>query len=156
MRRTRSAAPTGAAFLLAQLGAHAAQRFAKRIAPLGILPPHAGILHAIASGSIRNQRELARHLGVQPSRLVLLLDELSDKGLVERQRSASDRRNYELALTRKGEQLLEKMRDLVAGHEASLLAALTAEERGTLVSLLRKIADEQELTPGVHPGYRRL
>jgi DNA-binding MarR family transcriptional regulator len=156
MRRTRSAPPTGAAFLLAQLGAHAAQRFAKRIAPLGILPPHAGILHAIASGSIRNQRELARHLGVQPSRLVLLLDELSDKGLVERQRSASDRRNYELALTRKGEQLLEKMRDLVAGHEASLLAALTAEERGTLVSLLRKIADEQELTPGVHPGYRRL
>jgi DNA-binding HxlR family transcriptional regulator len=101
MRRTRSAPPTGAAFLLAQLGAHAAQRFAKRIAPLGILPPHAGILHAIASGSIRNQRELARHLGVQPSRLVLLLDELSDKGLVERQRSASDRRNYELALTRK-------------------------------------------------------
>jgi DNA-binding MarR family transcriptional regulator len=156
MRRTRSAPPTGAAFLLAQLGAHAAQRFAKRIAPLGILPPHAGILHAIASGSIRNQRELARHLGVQPSRLVLLLDELSDKGLVERQRSASDRRNYELALTRKGEQLLEKMRDLVAGHEASLLATLTAEERGTLVSLLRKIADEQELTPGVHPGYRRL
>jgi DNA-binding MarR family transcriptional regulator len=118
--------------------------------------PHAGILRAISTGSIRNQRELARHLGVQPSRLVILLDELSDKELVERQRSASDRRNYELALTKRGEQLLQKMRDLVVGHEDTLLAGLSAGERSTLVTLLRKIAAHQELTPGVHPGYCNL
>ena len=30
------------------------------------------------------------------------------------------------------------------------------EERETLASLCRKIADQQGLTPGVHPGFRKL
>jgi len=38
----------------------------------------------------------------------------------------------------------------------SFCAALTKEERLQLSALCRRIADEQGLTPGVHPGYRSL
>ena len=148
--------PTGAAFLLAQLGAHAADRFAARIEVLGISPPHAGILRMIAATPDCNQQTLAKRLGVLPSRMVILIDELTGKGLVERQRSQKDRRHSKLALTNAGGQMLEKLSMLAAEHEADLCAALTKKERETLAGLCRKIVAHQGLTPDVHPGYQKL
>src|ERR1043165_6088603 len=135
----RKCGPTGAAFLLAQLGAHAAQRFADRIRPLGISPPHAGILRMIASMPECSQQSLARRMGVVPSRIVVLIDELADKNLVERRRSEKDRRNYELALTPDGYKLLERLFVAAAEHETDLCAALTEGERAKLASLCRTI-----------------
>jgi DNA-binding MarR family transcriptional regulator len=148
--------PSGAAFLLAQLGAHAAERFGKRIEVLGISPPHAGILRLIAAMPSCNQQALANRLGVLPSRMVILIDELADKGLVKRTRSQKDRRHSELALTRTGRQLLGKLSKLAMEHEAELCAALTTKERDTLAAVCRKIVRQQGLTPDVHPGYRKL
>jgi DNA-binding MarR family transcriptional regulator len=148
--------PTGAAFLLTQLGTHAARLFGERVAVLGITPPHAGILRMIASMPECSQQQLAERLGILPSRMVLLIDELDEKGLVKRQRSATDRRNYELQLTAKGRKTLEKMLLLAGEHEATLLAGLTADEHATLAKLCQKVAKHQGLTPGVHPGYRNL
>lgn len=148
--------PTGAAFLLAQLGAHAADRFADRITHLGIRPAHAGILRFIARTPGLNQQRLANFLGILPSRMVLLIDELAEKGLVQRRRSAKDRRHSELVLTRKGEHTLKALSKIVVAHEADLCGALTREERDTLARLGRKIVRHQGLTPDVHPGYRNL
>ena len=148
--------PTGAAFLLAQLGAHAAEAFGQRIAALGMTPPHAGILRLIAAMPNCNQQSLAERLGVLPSRMVMLIDELAEKGWVERRRSQEDRRHSELVLTKAGNVTLEKLGRLAAEHEASLCAALSPEERETLAALCRRIADQQGLTPQVHPGYRKL
>jgi DNA-binding MarR family transcriptional regulator len=99
---------------------------------------------------------LAKKLRVLPSRLVILLDELAGKGLVERRRSTKDRRHSELILTRRGRTMLEKLSKLAAEHEADLCAALTAAERDTLAALGRKIVHQQGLTPDVHPGYRKI
>ena len=148
--------PTGAAFLLAQLGAHAAGRFADRIAHLGIMPAHAGILRFIARTPGLNQQRLAKFLGVLPSRMVLLIDQLANKGLVQRRRSTKDRRHSELVLTKKGEHTLGRISKIVIAHEADLCGALTRKEEDTLARLGRKIVDQQGLTPDVHPGYRDL
>jgi DNA-binding MarR family transcriptional regulator len=147
---------TGAAFLLSQIGAHAAERFGRRIAVLGLSRPHAGILRFIAKNPAVNQLGLAKRLGVLPSRMVLLIDELTDIGLVERKRSVRDRRHSELVLTAKGERTLQKLRKIAAEHESDLLAALTKREREQLAAIGRKIVQQQGLTPDVHPGYRRL
>jgi DNA-binding MarR family transcriptional regulator len=154
--QSRKPPPTGAAFLLAQLGAHAADRFAERIDVLGITPPHAEILRLIARTPSCNQKALAKRLGVLPSRMVVLIDEMTEKGLIKRKRSAKDRRHSELVLTKRGERVLEKLSHLAAKHEADLLAGLSAKERGTLAALGRKIVYQQGLTPDVHPGYRKL
>jgi len=148
--------PTGAAFLLAQLGAHGAQRFAERIRVLGISPPHAGILRMIGSMPDCSQQKLARRMGLVPSRIVVLIDELAAKGLVERRRSTKDRRNYALALTRHGSGILDQLAGVAAEHEADFCAALTPAERIKLAGLCRKIVAQQKLIPDVHPGYRNL
>ena len=154
--KTTPTRPSGAAFLLAQLGAHAAERFGARIKVLGIAPRHAGILRMIATTPSCNQQALAKRLGVLPSRMVLLIDELAEKGLVERRRNPNDRRHSDLVLTNKGNRMLEKLSRLAAEHEADLCAALTTKERATLATLCRKIVAQQNLTPDVHPGYRKL
>ncbi|MFJ6722731.1 MarR family winged helix-turn-helix transcriptional regulator [Streptomyces sp. NPDC091259] len=146
--------PRGAAFLLAQIGAHAAGRFAERVGHLGLTPADVGLLRMIAGQPGRSQRALAEDLGVVPSRVVALIDGLEGKGLVERRRSAEDRRNHELHLTAEGRRTLGAVSRAAAAHEDALLAALDPEQRTHLLGLLEAVAAEQELTPGVHPGYR--
>ncbi len=41
-------------------------------------------------------------------------------------------------------------------HEEALCTGLDPQERIALAGLLRRIAEAQQLTAGVHPGYRRL
>ena len=145
----------GVAFLLAQVGAHAAAKFAERLQRLKLTPADAGILRIISRGSNPSQQALADRLGMFPSRLVLLLDELEAAGLVERRASASDRRVVALHLTARGTRTLEQIGRVAQEHRADLCAALTERERASLARLLAKIAAQQKMTPGVHPGYAR-
>jgi DNA-binding MarR family transcriptional regulator len=144
----------GAAFLLAQLGAHATARYAARVAELDLDPAQTGVLHLIAREPGQSQQALAARLGVLPSRVVGLLDTLEARKLLERRRHPGDRRNHALHLTEPGLRLLEQIRAVAVEHEAELTAALNPAEHAELTALLRKVADEQGLTPGVHPGYR--
>jgi DNA-binding MarR family transcriptional regulator len=141
--------------LLSQLGTHAALAFGRKIKGFGISPPHVGILRWIRDNAGENQRQLATHLGVLPSRLVLLLDELETKGLVTRQRSLQDRRNQVLQLSKKGTRLLEKVELIAAAHEADLSSALTESEREILIDLCAKLAAHRGVTPHGHPGYMK-
>ena len=150
------AARPGVAFMLAQIGAHAAAKFADLLVPLKFTPPQAGILGVISRQNGLSQQALADLLGMFPSRLVLMLDELEQAGLIERRPHNSDRRVYALHLTARGKKALQAITRVAREHEDALCAALNASERETLAQLLSRIADEQQLRPGVHPGYRRL
>jgi DNA-binding MarR family transcriptional regulator len=144
------------AFLLAQLGAHAASQFAERLRVLELAPADAGILRLLRVAAGLSQQELASKLRIHPSRLVAILDNLEKQGFVERRTNAGDRRLYSLYLTKDGGEVLEKIGKVAREHQDALLAALNKEERDELADLLLKIADQQGLARGVHPGYQRL
>jgi len=146
----------GIAFLLAQIGAHAAERFADRIAGLDLTPAQAGLLRAVAMEPGRSQQAIATQLGIPPSRFVFLVDALEQRGLVARRRNDTDRRLYALHLTGEGEELMAKLHAVGAAHEEDICAGLTAGQRQALRETLQHIATQQGLTKGVHPGYRRL
>jgi len=63
---------------------------------------------------------------------------------------------YSLYLTKDGGEVLEKIGRMAREHQDALLSALNKEERDELADLLLKIADQQGLVRGVHPGYQRL
>ncbi|MFE9423277.1 MarR family winged helix-turn-helix transcriptional regulator [Kitasatospora sp. NPDC006697] len=150
----RPPAQGGAAFLLAQLGAHAAERFAERIAVLDLTPAQAGLLRTLARAPGRSQRELADDLGMPPSRFVPFADGLEQRGLIERRRNAEDRRLYALHLTDQGTALLGELAKVAMEHERQMCESLSGEEREQFIALLRRVADAQGLVPGVHPGFR--
>ena len=146
----------GSAFLLTQIGTHAAQEFAGRVAALDLTPPQAGLLRAIAAGPGRSQQALARYLGTPPTRLVALVDGLEERGLVERRRNADDRRLYAVHLTDAGRRFMGRLARVAREHDDALLDGLTADERAGLHDLLTRVARTRGLVAGVHPGYRTL
>jgi DNA-binding MarR family transcriptional regulator len=88
--------------------------------------------------------------------LVVLLDELETKGLVERRRSPQDRRSQQLQLTLKGSRLLERVERIAMAHDADLGSGLTEMERDTLIELCAKLAAHRGLSAHGHPGYGKL
>lgn len=145
---------SGAAFLLAQLGSHAAAKFAERLAKTRLVPAHAGILRILGATPGITQQTLASLLGMVPSRLVAMLDEMDTRGLTERRRNEDDRRSHALYLTDKGRKMLTAIGEIAREHQRLLLAALSEPEGAQLAELLQRIADQQGLTRNVHPGYK--
>jgi DNA-binding MarR family transcriptional regulator len=145
-----------ACFLLAQLGSHAAARFAERLKPLGFVPAHAGILRLLVQKPGISQQDLATALNMHASRLVGVIDELEESGMVERRPSPRDRRLYELHLTEKGEKGLADIGRVAREHNQDLLGGLSADQQKQLAELLQRVARHQGLSSGVHPGYRQL
>jgi DNA-binding MarR family transcriptional regulator len=144
------------AFLLSQLGAHAATRFAERMSVLQLSPADVGILRLLRTAAGISQQELSARLQIHPSRLVAILDNLERRELVERKPNPADRRLYSLHLTKTGGETLQRIGKVAREHQDTLLAALSSEERSILTEMLLKVADEQGLTRGVHPGYQRM
>jgi DNA-binding MarR family transcriptional regulator len=146
--------PPGSAFLLAAVGAHAAARFAARSADLGLTPPQVGLLGLIAASPGQSQQAVAQLLGMPPSRLVGLVDALADRGLLERRRNRDDRRLNGLHVTDAGKAMLAEIAEIGRAHDDALCRSLDSAERETLRALLSRIAADQGLRPGIHPGYR--
>lgn len=144
------------AFLLAQVGAIAAEQFAERAATIGLSRAQTGLLRAIVSNEPMTQQALAAYLDLAASRLVVLVDELTEAGTLERRPVADDRRAYAVHLTAAGKELFGKLAQIGREHEQAFCAALTESERTHLGELLQKLADAHGLRTGVHPGYRTM
>ncbi len=155
-RTARPQVPRSTTFLVTQVGAHAASRFAERLKELDMAPPHAGILRNIAVHPGTSQQALAARLGMAPSRLVALLDELQGRGLVERKQHPDDRRLHALHLTAAGAETMAAIGRVARAQDEEVLRALDAKERQVLGDLLARVADDRGLSPGVHPGFSRM
>ena len=158
-RRGLSAPPSaarlrvpGVAFLLAQLGFHSSSLWKDRLAPLGMDPRHVVLLRHVAAAEGQSQQALGKAMQIPASRMVALVDELERRGVLERRPSLADRRAHALVLTGEGRRLLDRIMKVSADHEAQLCAGLTQAERQQLIALLSRVAAEQGLPTGVHPG----
>ena len=151
-----NAPPVGLAFLISQVGAHAAHGFAELLSQLDLKPHDAGILRILGSNPGQSQQALSDLLGAFPSQLVAMVDGLEKRGLVERRNNPHDRRSYRLYLTKTGRKTLARIGKLTLQLESDLFAALHEQDRAVLLGLLTRIISEQGLTPGVHPAYKQI
>jgi DNA-binding MarR family transcriptional regulator len=142
-------------FLLSKLGFMSASGFAAALEPENIHPGHFALLRMIKAAEGSSQNALGDSLHIPPSRMVALLDELEQRGLVERRRSPADRRINLVHLTDAGVSTLERAAVIAADWEARLCAGLDDDERATLAALLRRLAEGHDLPVGVHPGLAR-
>jgi DNA-binding MarR family transcriptional regulator len=142
----------GIAYLLVQLGFHVARRFGERLAPLGLEPRQFGMLTRLAANEGRSQQAIGELIGLNPTRMVFLVDELEKQGLVERRRNPDDRRSHALYLTDQGRARLSEAVRVSAGHDREIGASLTGAQRKELAALLRQVADEQGISEDSLPG----
>ncbi|MGY1828502.1 MarR family winged helix-turn-helix transcriptional regulator [Blastococcus sp. SYSU DS0541] len=97
------------------------------------------LLLACASDDGMSQRDLAGVLGLDPSQVVLLVDELAESGLVERRPSGTDRRTKLVVGTAAGRELRAAAVVDVDAAVAVQLADLTATEQYLLRDLLGRL-----------------
>jgi DNA-binding MarR family transcriptional regulator len=90
----------------------------------------------------RQQAELARVLGIDPTNVVGLLNELEADGLIERRRAEHDRRRHTVALTAAGRERLSALETVLVTVERRVLSALDEVQRATLHQLLQKALGE--------------
>ena len=131
-------------FLLKRLGAAAKTRAFEAYEETGLGPYHHAVLSVLDEGSRETQSAIADALGYDPGQLVGLLDELEDRGLLERRRDPSDRRRHIVRLTAEGAQALGLLRALAHRIEDEFLAGLDEDERATLHALLLRLARRHE------------
>jgi DNA-binding MarR family transcriptional regulator len=142
----------GAAFLLSQVGYHTSKLWQQRLAALDMDPRHVVLLRLIAAEEGRSQQALGKQMRIPASRVVALVDDLERRGFLERRRSPADRRAWALFLTAEGRAALGRVMAVSADHEDRICAGLTGDERAQLITLLGRIAANQGLVEGVHPG----
>jgi DNA-binding MarR family transcriptional regulator len=94
---------------------------------------------ACAAADGISQRDLAETLGLDPSQVVLLVDELATAGLVERRPSPSDRRTRLVAATAQGLRAVRGAAHRAASGQQRRLSRLSAEEQATLRGLLSRL-----------------
>src|SRR5262245_35244671 len=143
-----------AAFLLSKVGFEASRRFRSALAPLGLEPRHFALMRYVAADEGQTQQALGDALGIPKSRMVALVDDLEARGLLERRLRADDRRARALHLTQEGCDCLEEALQIEAGHNAALTGRLSPDEYEHLVTVLQKLAAEQDMDPEMHPSIR--
>jgi MarR family transcriptional regulator, lower aerobic nicotinate degradation pathway regulator len=131
-------------FLLKRLGFAAKEQAMAAYEQTGLHPYHHAILIALSEGSHKTQGSIADALGYDRGQLVGLLDELEERGLVERRRDPEDRRRHVVSLTPEGEKALGRMRAVARLNEDAFLDPLSADERATLHALLLRLAKKND------------
>ncbi len=144
--------PRSVGFLISQLGFFSSKRFTEALEPLEIGPREFLLLRFVAASGGQSQQALAERLGVPPSRMVALIDDLEGRGLVERRPDPEDRRIRAVHLTKKGGQTLERAAEVAIEYERKLCSPLAEDERDLLIDLLQKVQESQTELRGVHPG----
>ncbi len=105
----------------------------------GLSPGRVGLLIYIDANPGVTQSRLAEAVERDRSTMVGVLDQLEERGLIERRRG-EDRRTNGLRLTRAGRTLLARALRGIARHEKRIAARLSAAERRQLLELLGRIS----------------
>ena len=129
-------------FLLKRLGFAAKEQALAAYETSGLHPYHHAVLAVLDEGSRETQREIADALGYDRGQLVGLLDELQERGLVQRKRDPADRRRHIVQLTSEGRRALAKLRALGGRVDDDFLAPLDDGERARLHALLLALAQQ--------------
>jgi DNA-binding MarR family transcriptional regulator len=105
---------------------------------IGLTPPLFAVLNYLDANEGAIQLQVGSAMGIDPSTMVSLVDQLERAALAKRRPHARDRRAREILITPKGRRTLERARELAEQVEGDVLQGLSTGERRRLIQLLRK------------------
>ncbi len=116
-------------------------RTAEALDSVGLTTALFALLNVLGTHEGANQQELGAAMGIDPSTMVSLIDQLEAAGLAKRRPRASDRRAREVVITPKGRRVLKQAQKLAKQVEDDVLRGLSGAERRQVLALLRRALD---------------
>ncbi|MDP3084458.1 MAG: MarR family winged helix-turn-helix transcriptional regulator [Rubrivivax sp.] len=127
-------------FRLAMVDVQARRIFQRHIgAPFKLRPVEFTLLALLLGNVAAAPKQISQTLQMPPPNVSVLLDRLAERGLVQRQRSPTDGRAWQITLTAAGSELAQRAHAISLTMESGLLAALSPGERALLQELLAKL-----------------
>jgi DNA-binding MarR family transcriptional regulator len=139
--------PPSAGMLLVKLGRAAERRYTDALKPSKLTPKHLGVLFEVRARAT-TQQALCDSVGIDPSKLVGLLNDLEDEGLLVRRRDPADRRRHIVEVSKEGRARLAIAERAAKQVEEELLGGLDDDERQALHALLARVADSSGVIEG--------
>jgi DNA-binding MarR family transcriptional regulator len=99
------------------------------------------VLLALDHSSVRTQAALAEAIGADKTRIIPTLDELQDKGYIERTPDPDDRRVRLLAITESGRAVKDAVQAEIQRGEERWLGTLSASDRRVFLRVLSQLSD---------------
>src|SRR5262245_35143502 len=98
------------------------------------------VLLALDRSSIRTQVALAEAIGADKTRIIAILDELQQQGLIERVPDPEDRRARLLEITHEGRRVKEATQAAIQRGEERWLGTLSATDRAVFLRVLQELS----------------
>jgi DNA-binding MarR family transcriptional regulator len=133
-------------FWLRFISNHVSHAFARKVESLDVTVAEWVILRELHGRDATAPSDLATLTGLTRGAISKLADRLLAKKLLSRAYSNEDRRYQALTLTAAGKRLVPQLAKLADENDAEFFASLTARERETLRSMLKKLVDANRLT----------
>lgn len=111
----------------------------KRVCSLGIHPSQHHFLMYISEHAACTQNSIAEAMGVSAATVAVTLKKLEGGGYIEKKISPGDGRSNRLALTAKGEEVVEQSKLLFDEVDRKMFEAVTEEEQEQLHFSMEKI-----------------
>jgi DNA-binding MarR family transcriptional regulator len=102
------------------------------------------VLVALDETPMRSQAALAEAIGADKTRIIRTLDDLQDRGYIERTPDPDDRRVRLLAITAPGRRLKDAVQTDIQRGEERWLGELTADERRVFLRVLHRLTPVHE------------
>jgi MarR family transcriptional regulator, organic hydroperoxide resistance regulator len=97
------------------------------------------VLTALVEQPVRTQAALAQAIHADKSRIIGVLDELQERGLIHRQPDEADRRVHLLSLTAAGDELRRSVEAGIRREEEEVLAMLPPADREAFLRSLKAL-----------------
>lgn len=105
------------------------------------------VMMKLRDGLATTAAEIARDMCHDSGALTRIIDQLAQRGLIERQRGQEDRRTITLSLTERGLETVNGLLPNVLGLLNTALVDFTHDEASTLTRLLKKLIDGVNAVP---------
>jgi DNA-binding MarR family transcriptional regulator len=120
----------------------AADIFASAIMPGDLTPRQYAVLLTIANEEGLSQTDLVARTGIDRSTLADIVRRMSERNLLQRQRTKEDARAYSVRLTEKGRSALTAAEPVAMRIDQQILAALPANERQVFLQALSRLTGD--------------
>jgi len=127
---------TSAGYLVLKAGVHFQTLIEETLGRLDLTGRQLLVLGFVGSEDHLSQQMVSQRLGLDPTIIVALVDDLEARGVLTRERDPDDRRRHRLQITAKGRKLYQAAVKAVTAVEREFLAPLDRTERETLRKLL--------------------